>query len=155
MDISVSHLEYCIQAWNPWLIKDKEILEKIQKRAISMTSGLSGTTYEDNLGEVELTTLENRRKRGDMIQVWKILHEQDHVDKNKWFSSPYVPGENERQTRMSSDPLNLKCPVVHTEIRRNFFSARVINMWKNIPYEIKSAENLNIFKNKLDNWLNY
>ena len=35
------HLEYCIQAWNPWLIKDKEILEKVQKRAISVTSGLS------------------------------------------------------------------------------------------------------------------
>ena len=55
-----------------------------------------------------------------MIQVWKILHEHDHVDKNKWFSSSYVPGENERQARMSSDPLNLKLPVVHTEIRRNF-----------------------------------
>ena len=36
-----------------------------------------------------------------MIQVWKILHGHDHVDKNKWFSSAYVPGENERQTRMS------------------------------------------------------
>ena len=36
-----------------------------------------------------------------MIQVWKILHEHDHVDKNKWLSSAYVPGENERQTRMS------------------------------------------------------
>ena len=55
-----------------------------------------------------------------MIQVWKILHEHDHVDKNKWLSSAYVPGENERQTRMSSDPLNLKIPAVHTEIRRNF-----------------------------------
>ena len=58
------------------------------------------------------------------------------------------------KTRMSSDLLNLKLPVVHTEIRRNFFSARVINMWNDIPYEIKSAGTLNIFKNKLDNWLN-
>ena len=89
-----------------------------------------------------------------MIQVWKIFHEHDHVNKNKWFSSAYVPGENERQTRMSSDPLNLKLPVVHTEIRRNFSSARVINIWNDIPYEIESAGNLNIFKNKLDNWLN-
>ena len=42
---------------------------------------------------------------------------------------------------MSSDPLNLKLPVVHTEIRRNFCSARVINIWNDIPYEIKSAGN--------------
>jgi len=39
-----------------------------------MTSGLSGSTYEEKLREVGLTSLENRRKRGDMIQVWKILH---------------------------------------------------------------------------------
>ena len=41
VSINNIHLEYCMQAWNPWLIKDKEILEKVQKRAISMTSGLS------------------------------------------------------------------------------------------------------------------
>ena len=118
VSINNIHLEYCIQAWNPWLIKDKEILEKVQKRAISMTSGLS-----EKLREVGLTSLEESRKREDMIQVWKILHGHDHVDKNKWISSAYVPGENERQTRMSSDPLNLKLPVVHTEIRRNFLSS--------------------------------
>ena len=73
---------------------DKEILEKVQKRAISMTSGLSGSTYKEKLREVGLTSLEERRKREDMIQVWKILHGHDHVDKNKWFSSAYVPGEN-------------------------------------------------------------
>ena len=49
---------------NPWLIKDKEILEKVQKRAISMTSGLSGSTYEEKLREVGLTSLEERRKNG-------------------------------------------------------------------------------------------
>ena len=36
-----------------------------------------------------------------MIQVWKILHGHDYVDKNKWFSSTNVPGANERQTRMT------------------------------------------------------
>ena len=101
-----------------------------------------------------LTSLEERRKRRDLIQVWKILHGHDHVNKNKWFSSAYVPGENEKQTRMSSDPLNLKLPVVHTEIRRNIFSARVINIWNDVPSEIKRAGILNIFKNQLDNWLN-
>ena len=90
-----------------------------------------------------------------MIQVWKILHGHDHGDKNKWFSSAYLPGENERQTRMSSDPLNLKIPVGHIEIRSNFFSASIINMWKNIAFEIRIAGNLNIFKNKLDMLRNY
>jgi len=81
-----------------------------------------------------------------MIQVWKILH---------GFSIYYLPGEIERQTKMTSDPLNLKIPIVHTEIRRKFLSARVKNMLNDIPYEIKNAGNLNIFKNKCDNWRNY
>ena len=87
-----------------------------------MTSGLSGSTYEEKLKEVGLISLENRRKRGDMIQVWKILHGHDHVDKNKWFSSAYLPEEGRGiQTRQSSDPLNLKVPAVKNEIYRNFF----------------------------------
>ena len=91
-------------------------------------------------------------RMGDMIQVWKILHGHFHVDKIKWFSSAYVPGENERQTRMSSDPLNRKVPVVHTEIRRNFLVQELLIYGMIFPYEIKSAGNMNIFKNKLDNW---
>ena len=56
------HLEYCVQVWNPWLVKDKEILEKIQKRAITLTFGLSGSTYEEKLKELGLISLENKKK---------------------------------------------------------------------------------------------
>ena len=45
---------------------------------------IKGFIDEEKLREVGLTSLEERRKRGDMIQVWKILHGHDHVDKNKW-----------------------------------------------------------------------
>ena len=90
-----------------------------------MTSGLSGSTYEEKLKEVGLISLENRRKRGDMIQVRRILHGHDHVNKNKWFSSAYGPEEGMgKQTRQSSDPLNLKVSAVQTEIYRNVFSTR-------------------------------
>jgi hypothetical protein len=47
------HLEFAIQAWSPWLQKDKETLEKVQRRAVGMVSGLKGRTYEetyDNIG---------------------------------------------------------------------------------------------------------
>ena len=41
------HLEYCIQAWSPWTVADKEVLEKVQKRAVGLVSGLAGKTYEE------------------------------------------------------------------------------------------------------------
>ena len=30
-----------------------------------------------------------------------------------------------------------------------------VNMWNEIPQDVKNAKNLNIFKNKLNEWLNY
>jgi hypothetical protein len=43
------HLEFASPAWNPWLVKDIEILEKVQKRAVNMIGGLKSDTYEGKL----------------------------------------------------------------------------------------------------------
>jgi hypothetical protein len=42
----------------PWLEADKEVLEKVQRRAVNMISGLKARTYAEKLRELGLTTLE-------------------------------------------------------------------------------------------------
>ena len=63
------HLEYCIQAWNPYFRKYIDTLEKIQER----------------LKECGLTTLETRRLKGDQIEVFKILNGYGNIDSNIFY----------------------------------------------------------------------
>ena len=85
----------------------------------------SSSTYEEKLKEVGLTTLEERRKRGDMIEVWKILDHKEDVDPDT---------NSEQETRMSSDPWNQ--PTSKIETRKHFFSVRTPKHWNNLPREI-------------------
>ena len=43
------HLEFAVPAWSPWTIGDKDTLEKVQRRAVRMISGLQGATYKAKL----------------------------------------------------------------------------------------------------------
>ena len=136
------HLEYAIQSWNPWTVADTELLESVQKRAINMIPGLTGL-YEQKLMEVGLTTLVERRSRGDMIEVWKILHGKEDVDFKTWFS--LVDDYHSRTTRLS-DSLILAKPKAKLDIRKYFFSHRVVDRWNALPYKVKNADCLDTFK---------
>jgi len=45
----------------------------VQHRATKLVSGFKKLTYEERLDLLGLITLEERRLRGDMIEVFKIL----------------------------------------------------------------------------------
>ena len=79
------HLEYCIQAWSPYLRKDIDMLEQIQRRATKLIPELRDLRYEERLKECGLTTLETRRLRGDQKEVFKILKGYENIDSNIFF----------------------------------------------------------------------
>ena len=146
------HLEYSVQSWSPWTDADRDVLEDVQKRVIRMTLGLSSLNYEDRLREVGLTTLQARRERGDMIQVWKYLNHKQAVDPSKLFTLQSDVAT--RVTRAAVAPLTLADQPFRGEIRRNFFTIRVIRAWNALPPHIRTADTINSFKNRYDKFLN-
>ena len=147
-------MEYAVQSWRPWTETDKELLEKVQRRAIRMVSGLKGKTYEDRLKELGLTTLEARRERGDMIEVYKILTGKEDVDPKAWFTLAQE-GRRAAETRISTGFLNLVKPtmVKALKLRENFFSVRVVDPWNALPDVVKKAETVNTFKIRYDKFI--
>ena len=66
------HLEYCASAWSPHYVKDKELLERVQHRFTRMFKDVRGMDYGERLKCLNLWTLEERRNRQDMIEVFKM-----------------------------------------------------------------------------------
>ena len=99
------HLEFCVPAWSPWTLQDKNKLENVQMRAIRMISGLSGKSYEEKLQELNMQSLSDRRTRFDLIQTFKILKGIDSVDASTFYTT-FGP-VNQANTRNRSYPMNV------------------------------------------------
>ena len=98
---------YAVVSWSPWTVEDKEVLERVQMRVVS---NLRGRTYEARLGEVGMTSFEDRWVRGNMITTDRTL------DPGKFFD--LVADGLGPRTREVMGVYNL---------RKHSFSQRVVN----------------------------
>ena len=75
-----------MQTWNPYLKRDKDKLEKVQHSATKMIHELRNKSYVDRLAETQLTTLEQRRIRGDLIETFKMIKGLTNVNYMDFFT---------------------------------------------------------------------
>ena len=143
-------MEYAIQAWCPWTVGDKEVLEAVQRRAVKAVANLRGKTYNDRLRELNLDTLEDRRQRGDLIQAYRTLSNKDNVDPSTFFDM-YESKEGGVITRQKGGLKNIVPNSWKGEVRHNFWSVRVVAPWNALPDQVKGVDTLDSFKNSLDN----
>lgn len=139
------HLEYCVQAWRPHLQKDINLLENVQRRATKLIPNLKEKSYQDRLKILKLTTLENRRIRGDLIEVFKLLKGFTDVDFNKFFQLS--------NTSTRGHSLKLHKNACSHDYRKYFFSQRVIDAWNKLPEHVVKSNSVNAFKNHYDKFI--
>lgn len=143
-----SKLEYCVQAWSPSLKKDQIIIEQVQRRATKLIPELREFTYKERLQKLGLTTLYQRRLRGDAIEVYKLLTGLEDIDYKQFMQL------NERENTRGHH-LKLWKNRCRLNTRKYFFSQRVVDMWNGLPEDVVSAKSVSSFKKRLDKcWKN-
>ena len=138
------HLEYAVQCWSPaprfgnWaIILD---IEKVQRKFTRLINDVGTLTYGERLKSLNLTTLAERRMRGDLIETFKIT--QGFVNYGKNIFNMSVSGLN------ILSKVNKSTSVA----RREFFSERVVSYWNILPKFVKKSISVNSFKANLENY---
>ena len=141
------HLDYCCQAWRPHLIKDIMLIERVQRRATKMIWECKGKSYLERLKILNLTTIETRMLRADLLEAFKILSGMENVEEKDFFERSSRGGVSR------GHGLKLFKNRVNLDVGKYSFGNRICNEWNMLPENIVMSKSVNEFKGKIDRYL--
>ncbi len=134
--------DYCASAWSPWLVRDRQAVEKIQRRFSKRVEGLRDLSYQERLSRLNLEPLSARRLQADMTETFKILSGTHPIQADTLFleAPSRVTRENGRK---------LYAPRTHHDFRKHFFSSRVVSVWNSLPADVVNSQSVACFKDRI------
>ena len=138
------HLEYANPVWSPYKAKYIKQIEQIQRDFTRHVYGMKNLEYAQRLRRLKLPSLQYRRFRGDLIEVFKLTHDlYDPQTTNSLLTSaifPFTRCHNYKLHKLRTNTVQYK----------QFFTNRVVDSWNNLPHGIVNADSVNSFKNLVD-----
>ena len=141
------HLEYAISMWNPSTRTNINLIEKVQRRATKLVKSIKKETYEDRLKSLGLMNLEDRRMRGDLIQMYKIVNGIEKI--NLVNGVNFAKSLNLNLRRKNDKRLTRELSKCGSH-RYKFLTNRVVAKWNELPQSVVDAESINMFKSHID-----
>jgi hypothetical protein len=138
-------MEYCAPVWSPSLVKDKQKMERVQRRFTKSIPSLRNKSYEERLKSLNLFTIEKRRLRGDLIQVFKLLNNIYNVQVEAYF-------QRNDDLRTRNNGFKLRGKQYRANIAGHFFTNRVVSEWNKLPSWVVASTSINMFKTNLDQY---
>ena len=140
------HLDYAVQFWSPYYKKDIDSLESVQRRMTKMIQGIRNLPYKDRLKELNLHSLQRRRLRGDLIEVFKWIK---GINKGDLYEV-LIP---KNDTRTRGNGYKLDKFRFRKDIGKNWFTNRVVDQWNKLSKYVVDANSIESFKWRLDKFM--
>ena len=110
-----------------------------------MIVGFKNLTYSERIDRCNLTTLETRRLRGDLIELFKIV---------KGFEGINISHLNMQFSSTGRGHMyKLYKKRFRTDIGKFNFANRVVDAWNILPSAVVESSSVNMFKNHSDCYL--
>ena len=136
-----SKVEYCCPLWNPSKIKDIQTLENVQKEFTRRISGLQAFDYWERLKELKLQSLQRRRERYSIIQVWKMIHGYAPNNIGMVFYDSARLG-----VRARIPIFNYKAQTSISTAYDDSFGVKAARLWNILPKDVNTQTTLESFK---------
>ena len=128
---------------DPTHTKANQITWNVQIHVTKLVDGLGDVEYKERLRRLNLPTY--RRRRGDMIELYKHFNSYDQ----NVIPTSFQP--KERVSRKHKFQLYYKRPRDGVRgIQHNSFYFRTSKLWNNLPSKVVHADTKNTFRNRLD-----